>query len=406
MPLDPAEVPATIRGRRVAVLVAGGIAAYKVADLVSQLTQAGCDVKVAMTASAGRFVGAATFMGLTGNPVQSDLFANSGVAEPHVALGDWAQVALVAPATANLIARLAGGHADDLVTATVLAARCPVVVAPAMNDAMWAKPAVVENLELLRKRGFLVVAPESGRLASGHTGAGRLATAAEIFGALDAAVRARYDLAGKRVVVTAGGTREAIDPVRFISNYSSGKMGHAVAEAAADRGASVQLITTAHYTGHAGVDTRQVESAEEMLAALRDELGGAQLLVMVAAVADFRPARVAGGKIRREDLDTLDLKLEKNVDILAELSHDSRAEGVFRVGFAAEDADVEKHAAEKLARKKLDAIVANDIRGGVFGSDENAGVMFFRTGERLPLDLSSKRVMADRILDAVKDRLP
>ncbi len=250
------------------------------------------------------------------------------------------------------------------------------------------------------------MAPEAGRLASGHTGTGRLAAAAEIFAALDAAIRARYDMAGRRVVVTAGGTREAIDPVRFISNYSSGKMGHAVAEAAADRGATVQLITTAHYAGHVGVATLQVESAEEMLAALRDELGGAQLLVMVAAVADFKPARVASGKIRREGLDTLELKLEKNVDILSELAHDSRAEGVFRVGFAAEDADLEQHAAEKLARKRLDAIVANDIRDGVFGSDENAGVMFFRTGERLALERSTKRQMADRILDAVRDRLP
>jgi len=281
MPIDPAEVPATVKGRRVAVLVSGGIAAYKVADLVSQLAQAGCDVKVAMTASAGRFVGAATFMGLTGHPVQGDLFANSGVAEPHVALGDWAQVALVAPATANLVAKLAGGHSDDLVTATVLAARCPVVVAPAMNDAMWAKPAVAENLSLLKKRGFTIVAPGSGRLASGHTGSGRLAGAAEIFAALDLAVRARYDLAGRRVVVSAGGTREAIDPVRFISNYSSGKMGHAVAEAAADRGADVVLVTTSPYAGHAGVATRHVESADDMLAALREALGGAQLLVMV-----------------------------------------------------------------------------------------------------------------------------
>src|ERR1700737_581686 len=178
-------------------------------------------------------------MGLTGHPVQGDLFANSGVAEPHVALGDWAQVALVAPATANLIAKLAGGHSDDLVTATILAARCPVVVAPAMNDAMWAKPAVAENLEVLRKRGFAIVAPESGRLASGHTGAGRLAGAAEIFAALAAAVRSRYDMAGRRVVVTAGGTREAIDPVRFIGNYSSGQMGFAVGPAAAYRGARV-----------------------------------------------------------------------------------------------------------------------------------------------------------------------
>ena len=406
MPIDPAEVPEAVRGRRVAVLVSGGIAAYKVADLVSQLGQAGCEVRVAMTPSATRFVGAATFKGLSGHPVHGDLWSNSGVAEPHVALGDWAQVVLVAPATANLIAKLAGGHADDLVTATVLAARCPVVVAPAMNDAMWAKPALVANLELLRRRGVTIVEPETGRLASGHTGAGRLAGAAGIFAALEAALKARFDLAGRRVVVTAGGTREAIDPVRFISNYSSGKMGHAVAEAAADRGAEVVLISTAAHAGHAGVRVRPVESAEDMLAAVLEELAGAQLLIMVAAVADFRPARVATGKIRRESVDSLELSLEKNVDILAELSRDSRAEGVFRIGFAAEDADLDAHATEKLARKKLDAIVANDIRGGVFGSDENAGVMFMRTGERIELERSSKRAMADRILDAVKDRLP
>ena len=406
MPIDPAPVPAAVAGKRVAVLVSGGIAAYKVADLVSQLAQAGCEVKVAMTSAAARFVGAATFKGLSGNPVQTDIWANLGPPEPHVALGDWAQVALVAPATANLVAKLAGGHSDDLVTATILAARCPVVVAPAMNDAMWAKPAVAANLDVLRDRGFVIVAPESGRLASGHSGAGRLAGAAEVFAGLAGALRSRYDLAEKRVVVTAGGTREAIDPVRFISNYSSGKMGHAMAEAAADRGARVVLVTTAPYAGHPGVSVRRVESAADMLAAVREELEGAQLLVMVAAVADFRPALTETGKIRREDRASLELKLERNLDILGELSRDSRAEGVFRVGFAAEDSDLEQHAAEKLARKKLDAIVANDIREGVFGSDENAGVMFFRTGERQELARTSKREMADRILDLVRDRLP
>ena len=405
MPIDPAEVPAAVRGRRVAVLVSGGIAAYKVADLVSQLLQAGCQIRVAMTAAATRFVGGATFHGLTGQPVQTDLWSNSGQAEPHVALGDWAQVVLLAPATANLLAKLAGGHSDDLVTATVLAARCPVVVAPAMNDAMWAKSAVAANLALLRERGFTIVEPDSGRLASGHSGAGRLASAAEIFAGLEGAIRARYDLAGRRVVVTAGGTREAIDPVRFISNYSSGKMGHAVAEAAAERGATVALVTTAPFAGQPGVIARHVESANEMLDAVRQELEGADLLVMVAAVADYRPARTAPGKIRREETESLDLKLERNVDILAELGKESHAEGVFRVGFAAEDADLEAHAADKLARKKLDAIVANDIRGDVFGSDENEGVMFFRSGERLALGRSSKRQMAERILDAVKDRL-
>ena len=406
MPIDPAAVPAAVRGKRVAVLVSGGIAAYKVADLVSQLAQAGCEVRVAMTASAARFVGAATFKGLSGHPVQADLWANAGPPEPHVALGDWAQVALVAPATANLLARLAGGHADDLVTATILAARCPVVVAPAMNDAMWAKPAVAANLEALRGRGVLIVQPDSGRLASGHSGAGRLAGAESIFAALEAALRSRYDLAERKVVVTAGGTREAIDPVRFISNYSSGKMGHAVALAAADRGARVALVTTADPPAHPGLSVRRVESAQEMLEAIRAELDGASLLVMVAAVADYRPAQVAAGKIRREDRGALDLHLERNLDILGELAADGRAEGIFRVGFAAEDAELERHAQEKLARKRLDAIVANDITEGVFGSDENGGVVFFRTGERVELPRSTKREMADRILDLVRERLP
>ncbi|HLQ60507.1 MAG TPA: flavoprotein, partial [Candidatus Acidoferrales bacterium] len=213
-PLDPAEVPTAIRGLRVAVLVAGGIAAYKMADLCSQLVQAGCAVRVAMTAAATRFVGAATFHGISGQPVQVDLWSQSGPAEPHVALGDWAQLALLAPATANVLARIARGQADDLVSATLLAARCPVVVAPAMNDAMWAKPAVQENLALLRQRGVVVVEPEAGHLASGHQGSGRLAGAAAIFAALAQAATARYDLAGRRVVVTAGGTREPLDPVR------------------------------------------------------------------------------------------------------------------------------------------------------------------------------------------------
>lgn len=405
MPFDPAEVPAEVRGKRVVLLVAGGIAAYKVADLSSQLSQAGCQVRVGMTTSAMRFIGAATFHGLTGHPVETSLWDPDSSAEPHVMLGDWGQVILVAPATANLLSRLAAGASADLVAATILAARCPVVVAPAMNDAMWAKPAVAANVAALRERGLRVVEPASGRLASGHTGAGRLAAPREIFTALAEALRAGQDLAGRRVVVTAGGTREAIDPVRFISNYSSGKMGNALAQAAAERGAQVTLVTTAPFAEQAGVSVRRVETAAEMLQALRAELSGADLLLMVAAVADFRPAVREVGKIRREERGSLRLELEKNVDILAELARDGAAAGVYRVGFAAEDADLEAHAVEKLKRKQLDAIVGNDITGGVFGSDENAGVMFFRSGERLELARSSKRAMADRILDAVRDQL-
>lgn len=406
-PLDPAEVPEALRGRRLAVLVSGGIAAYKVADVVSRLAQAGCQVRVAMTPAATRFVGPTTFHGLSGRPVQTDLFAPAGAPEPHVELGDWAEAALVAPATADLLARLAHGHADDLVTATVLAARCPVVVAPAMNDAMWAKSAVAANVALLRERGFTVVEPEAGRLASGHVGAGRLAGAGALLEALGAAAGGRRDLAGRRVVVSAGGTREPIDPVRFISNYSSGKMGLAVAEAAADRGALVTLVTTVAPPRRPGIDVRPVETAAEMSAALREALPGAHLLVMAAAVADYRPVARADHKIKREGRPELVLQLERNEDVLASLARVPGAEGVFRVGFAAEDADLLDRAAEKLERKGLDAIFANDIsRADIgFAVDHNAGILLMRDGTRLDIERASKRDVADRLLDAVVPRL-
>jgi phosphopantothenoylcysteine decarboxylase / phosphopantothenate---cysteine ligase len=406
-PLEPAEVPAALRGLRIAVLVSGGIAAYKVADLVSQLVQAGCQVRVAMTAAATHFVGPATFRGVSGRPVQLDLWSQDGHAEPHVELGDWAQLVLLAPATANIMAKVAHGHADDIVTATVLAARCPVVVAPAMNDAMWGKPSVRANLASLLSSGLLVVEPEAGRLASGHAGPGRLAGAAALMEAMAQAVRARYDLAGRRVVVSAGGTREPIDPVRFLSNYSSGKMGFAVAEAAADRGAEVTLVTTAHHPAHAGLRLVAVETAAEMLEALRGALPGADLLVMAAAVADFRPAQRAAQKITREDRSELVLHLQKNTDVLAELAREPGSEGIFRVGFAAETEELQDRAAEKLERKGLDAILANDVgRDDIaFGSEHNAGLLLFRDGTRVEIERVSKREMADRILDAVAQRL-
>src|SRR5207302_11198222 len=310
MPLDPTPVPDELRGLRIALLVSGGIAAYKVVDLASALTQAGSEVRVAMTPSAMRFVGPPTFQGVTGRSVFTGLWPADGVAEPHVFLGDWAQVILVAPATANVIGRIAGGRSDDIVTATLLAARCPVVIAPAMNDAMWAKPAVQENLATLRHRGVTVVEPESGHLASGHEGAGRRAGASTILNAMVHAIRSRYDFAGRRVVVTAGGTREPIDPVRFISNYSSGQMGFALASAAADRGAKVTLITTANHPQHHGIGVQDVDTAEEMLAEVRAQLRGADLLFMAAAVGDFRPAKTADRKIRREETPNLNLELE------------------------------------------------------------------------------------------------
>jgi phosphopantothenoylcysteine decarboxylase/phosphopantothenate--cysteine ligase len=407
MPLDPTPVPDELKGLRIAILVAGGIAAYKIVDLASALTQAGAEVRVAMTASAARFVGAASFQGVTGNPVLTSLWAADGPAEPHVFLGDWAQVMLLAPATANIIGRVAKGQSDDIVTATLLASRGPVVVAPAMNDAMWSKAAVQENLASLRSRGVVVVDPESGHLASGHVGTGRLPGAGALMEALAGAARSRYDLAGRCVVVTAGGTREPIDPVRFIGNYSSGKMGFAVAAAAADRGARVTLITTAAHPAHHGVDVRPVETADEMLDELKRVVAGADVLVMAAAVADFRPARVADHKIRREETPRLSLDLEQIPDLVAALGKEKDAQKVFRVGFAAEGADLAANALDKLKRKGLQAIVANDIsrKDIAFGSDHNAGVMLFADGAREELPRMTKREMADRILDLVRPRL-
>jgi phosphopantothenoylcysteine decarboxylase/phosphopantothenate--cysteine ligase len=344
---------------------------------------------------------------VTGNPVLTGLWATDASPEPHVSLGDWAQVILVAPATANVIGRIAAGRSEDIVTATVLAARSPVVVAPAMNDAMWSKASVQDNVGALRQRGVTIVEPESGHLASGHVGAGRLAGASQILNAMVSAVRSRYDLAGVRVVVTAGGTREPIDPVRFISNYSSGKMGFALAAAAADRGGNVALVTTASHPPHRGVRVQRVETAQQMLDALKQQLNGAHLLIMAAAVGDFRPAKAATKKIRREETPRFALELEPIPDLVASLAGDKDLAGVFRVGFAAEDSELDAKAVEKMKRKGLHAIVANDIsRQDIgFGSEYNAGLMVFADGSRVELERTTKREMADRILDLILPRL-
>jgi phosphopantothenoylcysteine decarboxylase / phosphopantothenate---cysteine ligase len=407
MPLDPTPVPEELRGLRIALLVSGGIAAYKIVDLASALTQAECEVRVAMTASATRFVGPPTFQGVTGNPVLTGLWPVDGAAEPHVFLGDWAQLILVAPATANVIGRIAAGRSDDIATATLLAARCPVVIAPAMNDAMWVKDVVQENVATLRRRGFTIVEPERGHLASGHEGAGRLASAAAILNALVHAARSRYDYAGRRVVVTAGGTREPIDPVRFISNYSSGKMGFALAAAAADRGAKVTLITTANHPEHHGVEVQRVDTSSEMLAELRSHVRDADLLLMAAAIGDFRPAKTVEQKIRREDTPHLTLDLVPIPDLIASLSSEEALARVFRIAFAAEDSDLDRKAIEKMKRKGVQGIVANDIsrRDIGFGSDYNAGVLLFADGSRHELEKATKREMSDRILDLVLPRL-
>lgn len=407
-PLDAAPVPERMRGHRVAVLVTGGIAAYKVADLVSLLAQAAVEVRVAMTAAATRFVGPLTFEGLSGRPVLTDLWEPGPIPEPHVELGDWAEAMLVAPATANTLALLAHGRGDDVALATVLAARGAVVVAPAMNDAMWAKPAVQENVARLRAQGVAVAGPEGGRLASGHVGAGRLVSNAALVEALDRALNRRSDLAGRRVVVSAGGTREPIDPVRFIGNRSSGKMGAALAEAAAARGARVTLVTTGVRPGAPGIDPRPVETSQEMLDALREATPGADLLLMAAAVADFRPRQAAGEKIHREGKGGLTLELEAGPDLLFELRRHPGTEQMVRLGFAAEDRDLEEHAAAKLRRKALDAIFVNDIlrRDIAFGADQNAGTLLLAGGGRVAFDRMPKLELANRLLDELLPLLP
>jgi phosphopantothenoylcysteine decarboxylase/phosphopantothenate--cysteine ligase len=276
-----------------------------------------------------------------------------------------------------------------------------------MNDAMWSKPAVQENIAALRHGGVTIVEPESGHLASGHLGRGRLAGSSHILEAMARAVQSRYDMAGRRVVVTAGGTREPIDPVRFISNYSSGKMGFSIASAAADRGAKVTLVTTASHPTHHGIEFLRVDTAAEMAAELRSQLKGADLLLMAAAVGDFRPAKIATKKIRREDTPRVALDLEPIPDVVASLARDKELSGLFCVGFAAEDSELDAKAVEKMKRKGLQAIVANDIsrRDIGFGSEYNAGVLFFADGSRHDLEKMTKREMADRILDLVLPRL-
>ena len=387
-----------LNGRRVAVAVSGGIAAYKAIECIRLLTEADAEVRVLMTPEATRFVTPLTFEALSGHLVAADWLVATGAGETHIKLAEWAEVIAVVPATANTIAKLALGIADEIVSGTVLASRAPLVIAPAMNDLMFTHLQTQDHLAALQSRHAVIVEPASGRLASGKFGVGRLASAGRIVAVIEAVLAKRRTLDGLRVVVSAGGTREAVDPVRYVGNFSSGKMGRALAEVAAARGASVTLVTTVA-TNPEGIDEIAVGSAREMLAALEQASSGADVLVMAAAVADYAPDTVAPSKLKRTDK-PMDLRLRPNVDILKSLG---RRPGLFRVGFAAETEELRSQAQQKLAAKDLDMIVANQVGvdGQGLASDFNAVTIVASSGVVAEVPRLPKWEVAGRIWDAI-----
>ncbi len=379
--------------------VTGGIAAYKAADLASKLTQAGASVNVIMTESAMEFVSPLTFRAITHRPVVTSMFElASEFSVEHVALAEAADIVIIAPATANVIAKIANGIADDMLTTTVLATEAPVLVAPAMNVNMWQNTVTQENVSRLKERGFSFVGPGYGRLASGRMGMGRLIEISEITDAVKQLLGIKSDLAGKRIVVTAGGTREAIDPVRYIGNRSSGKMGFALAEAARDRGATVTLISApVSLPTPVGMEVVAVESVTEMKEAVKKATSDADVLIMAAAPADYVARHIADQKIKKGSAE-LTVDLVKAPDIISEVTGN-----FIKVGFSAETQDLLDNAKKKLKSKKLDLIVANDVTASDsgFAVDTNKVSIIDRDGQVEDLPLMTKREVADRILDRV-----
>ncbi|RYC05263.1 bifunctional phosphopantothenoylcysteine decarboxylase/phosphopantothenate--cysteine ligase CoaBC [Nocardioides zhouii] len=399
---------------RVVLGVSGGIAAYKACELLRRFTESGHDVTVVPTASALEFVGAPTWAALSGKPVSTEVWTDVHVV-PHVQIGQHADVVVVAPATANLLAKAAHGLADDLLTTTLLTARCPVVFAPAMHTEMWEHPATQANVATLRQRGAIVIEPAEGRLTGADTGKGRLPDPTEIFelvrGVLDRGAGSSTDLAGRKVVVSAGGTREYLDPVRFLGNRSSGLQGYALARAAASRGAHVTLVSAnVSLADPAGVSVVRVETTEQLREAVVAATATADAVVMAAAPADFRPTAVSDAKIKKaDDGSAPGIELEQNPDILAEISHDRARPGAVIVGFAAETGDATGSVLElgraKLARKGCDLLVVNDVSGGaVFGSSDNEAVVLGADGASVEVPHGSKTALAHVIWDEVLRR--
>jgi phosphopantothenoylcysteine decarboxylase/phosphopantothenate--cysteine ligase len=394
-----------LEGRRIVLGVSGGIAAYKAIDVCRRLVDRGAHVVPVMTRGATRFVGEATFSALASERAHTSLFHDDDPI-PHTRLGQAADAVVVAPATARVIGSYAAGISSDLLTATLLAVRdgVPVIVAPAMHTEMWEHPAVQDNLATLARRGVTIVPPEEGRLAGGDVGKGRLAPPATIVEAIEAALGAGRDLSGMHVLVTAGGTREPIDPVRFVGNRSSGKQGHALAAEAAARGAKVTLVSTVDLPVPPHADVVRVETAAEMEEAVHAAEASADVVVMAAAVADFRPAQVADRKLKKQ-AGVPEITLEPTPDILAGLGARKRP-GQTIVGFAAETDEVRQNAAAKLAAKGIDLIVANDVStpGAGFEHDTNQVVIMDADGTEREVPLADKRAIARAVFDAVTKR--
>jgi len=397
------------RGPRVVLGVCGGIAAYKSCELIRHFTESGHDVRVIPTESALQFVGATTFAALSGNPVVSDVWTDAHEV-PHVMIGRTADLVVVAPATADFLARMVIGRSDDLLTATLLTARCPVVVAPAMHTEMWEHPATRANVVTLRERGVIVLDPAVGRLTGADTGIGRLPEPIEIF-SVARTVLARgqlaADLTGRHVVVSAGGTREPLDPVRFLGNRSSGRQGYAIARAALARGAEVTLISAnTALIDPAGAKVVRVGTAEEMRDAVLEAARSADAVVMAAAVADFRPATRATSKVKKTDSDPDPVALIRNPDILAEISKDRSRSGQVIVGFAAETDDVLANGQKKLAAKGCDLMVVNEVgETRTFDQEHNSATILGADGSSTVIPEGSKEDLGHAIWDLVVNRL-
>ncbi len=397
------------RAKKIILGISGSIAAYKAADLASKLSQAGAQVNVILTQAATQFITPLTFQSVTGQRAytDADLWGNEAHVL-HVGLGHQADLIVIAPATANTLAKLAHGAADDLLSVTTLAATCPLVLVPAMDGGMYTHPATQANLQKLIDRGAVVLGPEEGHLASGLVAKGRMTEPMTVLGHLRHLLARGGPLQGRKVVVSAGGTREAVDPVRYLTNHSSGKQGFAIAQAALDAGATVVLITTAALPTPAGAQRLDVESAQEMLAAVLHESQDADALIMAAAVADFRPAQVATQKIKKQG-GVPTLALAPNPDILAAVAEQRQQRNRPRVvvGFAAETQDLLQNAQSKLARKALDLIVANDVSASDagFAVDTNRVTLLDADGTQETLPLQSKSAVAERIIAAVIQRL-